>query len=60
PALPVPGAFDGAVIYLPSEDLWLDPACRSCEPGDVRETYRGGLGLLLPAADGATPVWLPE
>ena len=58
--LPFPGAFDGAAIYLPSDDLWLDPACQSCEPGEVREAYRGALGLLLPAGSGATPLRLPE
>jgi len=58
--LPFPGAFDGAALYLPSEDLWLDPACQSCELGVVREAYRGALGLLLPAGSGAAPVRLPE
>lgn len=59
-ALPFPEAFDGAAVYVPSEDLWLDPACRSCEPGQVRESFKGALGLLLPARSGATPVRLPE
>ena len=59
-ALPFPGAFDGAALYLSTEQLWLDPACTSCEPGEVREDYRGALGIMLPAGDEATPTRLPE
>ncbi len=60
PALPIPGAFDGAAVYVPSENLWLDPACKTCAPGEVRLSYRGALGLVLPPSAGATLVTLPK
>ena len=58
--LAFPGAFDGAVIYLPEAKLWLDPACQKCQPGEVRDDYRGALGILLPAPSGAALTQLPE
>ncbi len=60
PGLPFPGAFDGAIIYLPEEKLWLDPACQRCEAGEVREHYRGAWGLTLPAKGDARLIKLPE
>ena len=61
PNLPVPGAFDGALVYLPDSDLWLDPACTSCAPGELREDYRGAWALILPAqGKGVTLTRLPD
>jgi len=57
PALPAPSVFDVALIHLPEHGLWLDPACRSCEAGEVRPDLRGGWALSLSA--GATPERLP-
>jgi hypothetical protein len=58
--LPLPGAFDGGLIYLPEAKLWLDPACQACQPGEVRKSYRGALAIILPAKPGATLTKLPE
>mgnify|MGYP007078944914 CR=1 FL=1 len=60
PKLPFPGAFDGTALYLPEAQLWLDPACQSCEAGQVREDYRGAWGLVLPAPSNASLVKLPD
>lgn len=57
PERPAPGVFDVPLIRLDAHDLWLDPACRACEPGTVRPALRGGVALALPA-DGP-PVALP-
>lgn len=58
--LPIPGAFDSALIYLPEPKLWLDPACQACQPGEVRAGFRGAHTLLLPAKAGAGLTQLPE
>ena len=58
--LPLPGAFDSALIYLPEAKLWLDPACQTCQPGEVRESFRGALAIILPAKTGAALIQLPE
>lgn len=57
-ALPVPGAFEHALVYVPEGALWLDPACQRCEPGEVRPALAGGQALILPAA-GELPRPLP-
>lgn len=48
-ALPTPSAFDGALIFVPSAQLWLDPACQTCEPGQVSPRFQGRQAALLPA-----------
>ncbi len=58
-ALPTPGAFDVALVYVPEHDLWLDPACRTCPPGQVRPELSGGQALALPAGPASAPVELP-
>ena len=60
PKLPFPGAFDGALIYIPDSKLWLDPACKQCAPGELREDYRGAWSLLLPAESKARLTKLPN
>ncbi len=45
--LAAPGAFDGVVIFSQLGQLWLDPACRACAPGQVRESLRGQQAVLL-------------
>src|SRR5690606_26615733 len=57
PTLPTRGAFDTPLVFVPALDLWLDPACRECAPGEVRPALRGGAAILLPATAG--PVNLP-
>jgi hypothetical protein len=44
---PTPDAFYSALLYLPDRDLWLDPACQTCAPGQVRPSLRGGQALRL-------------
>ncbi|MCB9733259.1 MAG: hypothetical protein H6745_11685 [Deltaproteobacteria bacterium] len=56
PTLPTPDAFDTPLVYVPAFDLWLDPACRECAPGEVRPALRGGAAITLPAK--AAPVIL--
>ncbi len=51
--------FDNVVVYVPALDLWLDPACDGCEMGQVREAFRGGQALPLPAGNKG-PRALPE
>ena len=60
PERPTPGAFDTPLIHVsvPAGELWLDPACQTCAPGEVREALRGQQAILLPAR-GERPRDLP-
>lgn len=57
PNAPAPAVFDVALVWVPALDLWLDPACRTCEPGTVRLDLTGGQAIALPAD--SPPVELP-
>jgi hypothetical protein len=57
PAAPAPAVFDAALVWVPALDLWLDPACRTCDPGAVRLDLTGGQAIALPAD--SPPVELP-
>ena len=58
--LPVPEAFDTALIYLTDHQLWLDPSCQDCEPGQVHSRFEGGAALLLPVKRHEAPLPLPS
>ena len=49
PTFATPAAFDVPLIYVPEGERFLDPACRSCSLGQVREALRGRQVMLLDA-----------
>jgi hypothetical protein len=44
---PSPGLFDVPLVYVSSYQLWLDPACTECEPGQIRPALKGRTALVL-------------
>lgn len=58
-ALPEPEAFDSVLIYLPERQLWIDPSCQTCAPGEVHSRFHGGAAMLLPYKRGERPIALP-
>lgn len=55
---PTPGAFSIPLLFLPTLSKIADPGCRTCAPGEVRESLRGGQALLLTPA-GLEPTLVP-
>jgi hypothetical protein len=51
--LPTPGGLSIPLVYATESKQWLDPGCRTCEPGEVRPSLRAGQALLLPPGDPA-------
>jgi hypothetical protein len=47
PGFAAPGTFDAPLLHVTELDLWLDPVCQECEPGQVRPDLRGRQALLL-------------
>ena len=60
PEFPVPGAFDVPLVYVTSYDLWLDPGCLGCTPGQVRSTLHGSHALVLTGTKEGVVLELPK
>jgi hypothetical protein len=57
---PSPGLFDTPLIYVSSYQLWLDPGCTDCGPGQVRPALKGRTALVLSGSQEGTILELPS
>jgi len=57
-SIPVPGAFTTPLVF--AGGVWLDPACTTCAPGEVRPELSGAQALLLPVASAPELLFLPS
>ena len=57
---PSPKSFDTPLIYVTPYSLWLDPACLSCSPGQVRASLIGSRAIVLSGPKEGSVLELPE
>ena len=64
PTLPRRSVFDTGLLYVPVQpgverEMWLQPSCAHCAPGQLRRTCDGINALLVESKDGASaPRWV--
>jgi len=56
---PAPLIFDTPLIFIEAYDLWLDPGCNSCQPGELRKSLRGKMALILSGSKAGQVLDLP-